>query len=447
MKKLLLTLATGLAFAPVFAQSGVNSVMFNQKVDAVPMGEKAEIGTLPKHHSAANKTTAGGEDWFYMPGILSSAQSKLYYNVMYPDSNVTYTGTQGNVNVFMHGMGRSFDPTDSSYFSEITSQGPVQDADQIPGFRVTAGNAYTIDSIAFLGKYMRSTNNDDTLYIHITKTTRSNNPVFGIYGLTFTTGGEHFGTAMYDKSNNNLSDSIPAGNVQVMKIVLDAAFHADTATTGGGRSNRTGNGFALTTPLTLNAGEVAIAYVTFKSAVNHPLGTSVANANTFRMYTWDFRGTDADPIQNKNSFEAGLVATTQLKYFPYTQGYSYTGHQILIPHVAYTTEGLYSDFAFHVKCTTCPTLSVATVKGNILSANAYPNPAATEVRVPFTLKAAANVNVTITNTIGQVVKAANMGNITKGEAVISVSDIANGVYFYTVDADGQRQTGRVVVNH
>jgi hypothetical protein len=447
MKKLLLTIATGLAFAPVFAQSGVNSVMLNQKVEAVPMGEKAEVGTLNKFPGAANKTTAGGEDWFYMPGILSSAQSKLFYNVMYPDSNVVYSGSSGNVNVFMHGMGRSFDPTDSSYFSETTSQGAVQDADQIPSFRVTAGNAYTIDSIAFLGKYMRTTNNDDTLYLQVTKTLRSSNTVFGIYGLTFTTSGEHFGTTMYNNANNNMSDSIPSTSVQTIKIVLDAAFFADTSTAGGGRSNRTGNGIALTTPLTLNAGEVAIAYVNFKSSVNHPLGTTVANANTFRMYTWDFRGTDADPIQNKNSFEAGLVATNQLKYFPYTSGYAYTGHQVLIPHVAYTTEGLYTDFAFHVKCTTCPTLNVATVKGNILSANAYPNPAAAEVRVPFTLKAAADVNVTITNTVGQVVKSQNMGNTTKGEAVISVSDIANGVYFYTVDADGQRQTGRVVVNH
>jgi len=173
MRKLLLTLAACAAIAPAFAQSSVNSVVFNQKANAIPMGEKVEMASLKKsaNTAGANKTTAGGSDWFYMADLLSSTQSKLYYNVMAPDSNIVYPGSTGNVNVFMHGMGHSFDPTDSAYFSEATSMGALQDATAIPSFRVTTGNAYTIDSIAFLSKFMKTTADDDTLVIQVAKTT------------------------------------------------------------------------------------------------------------------------------------------------------------------------------------------------------------------------------------------------------------------------------------
>ncbi len=199
--------------------------------------------------------------------------------------------------------------------------------------------------------------------------------------------------------------------------------------------------------LSLNANEVLLIFATVKFSGNYALGTNENNANTARFIGYDMQGVNGEPKQAGGSYMSGLSATQQNKYTPPYTAVPFQGHNVLLSSLGYTSDGRMSDFVFKLSCPTCPTLSVATVKGNILSANAYPNPAATEVRVPFELKAAANVNVTITNTVGQVVKAANMGNITKGEAVISVSDLTNGVYFYTVDADGQRQTGRVVVNH
>jgi hypothetical protein len=82
--------------------------------------------------------------------------------------------------------------------------------------------------------------------------------------------------------------------------------------------------------------------------------------------------------------------------------------------------------------------------------NAYPNPAKTQVMIPFTTSEAAEVNVTIANTLGQTVKSTNAGKYTanqKGKVVFSVSDLSSGVYFYTVEANGQRITKRMVVTH
>ena len=81
---------------------------------------------------------------------------------------------------------------------------------------------------------------------------------------------------------------------------------------------------------------------------------------------------------------------------------------------------------------------------------ARPNPAQSQFTVPVTLKAAAEVSVTLTNPMGQVVSTQNLGKVAAGQtaaAVFNTSALANGVYFYTVEAGGERTTNRVVVSH
>jgi hypothetical protein len=85
-----------------------------------------------------------------------------------------------------------------------------------------------------------------------------------------------------------------------------------------------------------------------------------------------------------------------------------------------------------------------------LEGSVYPNPARNEFTVAFTTTETANVNVTVTNTIGQVVKAVNAGQNPAGVAgktTINVADLTPGVYFCTIEANGQRSTKRIVVTH
>ncbi|HTN47248.1 MAG TPA: T9SS type A sorting domain-containing protein [Flavipsychrobacter sp.] len=82
--------------------------------------------------------------------------------------------------------------------------------------------------------------------------------------------------------------------------------------------------------------------------------------------------------------------------------------------------------------------------------NAYPNPANNTINIPFQMNEAANVNVVITNSVGATVTTKNVGNFganQAGKAVIDVTSYANGVYFYTVEANGQRITKRFTVTH
>src|SRR5690606_3123783 len=77
----------------------------------------------------------------------------------------------------------------------------------------------------------------------------------------------------------------------------------------------------------------------------------------------------------------------------------------------------YVDWVLH--CPDCPPVGVNDVQGLIGDAKVYPNPANTEVRVPFALGATADVNVTRTNVMGQVMGRQSFGGAKTGEAVFA----------------------------
>jgi hypothetical protein len=111
----------------------------------------------------------------------------------------------------------------------------------------------------------------------------------------------------------------------------------------------------------------------------------------------------------------------------------------------------YPLISFHVECPTCglignPDLGVQ----NVVAANtvnAFPNPAANQVNVSYTLVNSSAVTVTLTNMLGQVVATQKMANANTGTAVFNTTAIPDGLYIYTLEANGNRSTGRVSVAH
>ncbi len=85
-----------------------------------------------------------------------------------------------------------------------------------------------------------------------------------------------------------------------------------------------------------------------------------------------------------------------------------------------------------------------------IAGNIYPNPANENINIAFSLKHSANVNLSIVNTLGQVVKSRSLGKVNAqqtSETTFSTSDLANGVYLYNIDANGSRVSKRFVVTH
>ena len=101
------------------------------------------------------------------------------------------------------------------------------------------------------------------------------------------------------------------------------------------------------------------------------------------------------------------------------------------------------------KAVTPPVNSIAEVGFTNKVGQAYPNPANTQVTVPFTVSQDAQVTVSLTDVVGQVVKTqvlnATAGNTSKVN--FTTSDLASGIYLYSVTANGQQYTGRITVAH
>jgi hypothetical protein len=438
MKKLLFLVTASCIAASVNAQM---STITDRKGEPGVVKER----TLNMSGLGANKTTLNQPEWFsYVDILYVTSVSKGYYNAIYQDSNLVYQGSTALTNVFTYGMGVSFDPTDSVFFASAPTPG-LTDPQYQPSFVVRDTNSYWVDSLAFPMKYYRTQPVTDTLIIQLAKVNSkysSLNPT-GLYTLQFTSAGTRFVTAWYDSIKNTLSSSIPASAVTTYKIPLDAAFFADTTTGGLSRMLSTG---ISTGHYPVAANEKVIAWATFKSALSYPLGTNVTNANYMRMYSYDLPGANAAPIQSGGSEYSGLRATKQNKYHTGT-GFSWSGLPVLIPSIGYTTEGLLTDMAFKVDCPTCWLVGVKDVNNVFGQVKTYPNPANDNISIGFTMKDAASSTVSITNAVGQVLKTKNLVKASSNMATFSTSDLANGVYFYTIESNGNQTAGRFVVAH
>jgi len=61
-----------------------------------------------------------------------------------------------------------------------------------------------------------------------------------------------------------------------------------------------------------------------------------------------------------------------------------------------------------------------------------------------------NATVSITNAVGQVIATKEVANVIAKQnniVTFSTADLSAGLYFYTVEAKGQRTTNRFVVTH
>jgi hypothetical protein len=95
-------------------------------------------------------------------------------------------------------------------------------------------------------------------------------------------------------------------------------------------------------------------------------------------------------------------------------------------------------------------VSTKNLVSNLNIGKVYPNPANNSVNIPFALTEDANVNVSLRNTFGQVVKTQSVGHVSAGTSKVvtfSTSGLANGIYYYSIEVNGVNTTSSFVVSH
>jgi hypothetical protein len=203
-----------------------------------------------------------------------------------------------------------------------------------------------------------------------------------------------------------------------------------------------------------------VSFVHFKSRHTTTLGSStggstVSNSNYLHLFAGNTEGTSTSTVWPQQtphapgyqgSYQTGLIAQTQIRYSD--TGFTYMGHQTLIPGVAFSRPSLSASWqAFHVLWNRAIEDAVATVNHTINYVNAAPNPASNNVNVTFNLASTADVTVTLTNMVGQVVATQNINSVSSGKTTFNTANLATGNYIFTVIANGERTNGRIVVAH
>lgn len=78
---------------------------------------------------------------------------------------------------------------------------------------------------------------------------------------------------------------------------------------------------------------------------------------------------------------------------------------------------------------------------------AYPNPASSNVNISYTLSAGSEGRIVVRNILGSEVRNEYV-NAASGKVTFSVSDLSEGIYFYSLILNGQStSTGKLIVKH
>lgn len=430
----------------------------NRHVDKTPVNNyKLVMPTKPS--ATANKTTSATARWYtpfelvsMLNGNVFNSTSNLTITPIWFDSTVRQAFSTGLGTINYSSVAQTIDPiSNSNLFNDQTLfAGEVQ---------IRSTDSYRVDSVSVFATYVEEPSRPasivDTLVLSVSSSTLT---YYWVRNTSATTGwpldayipGKDtlWGVApvRVDSVNRGAwGDNATTGVRRLWKVPLTDAMR-DSADASG---NISLNDFVFAVPnggLTIPAGARVSVTATFKSG-----DTWVKNVDSVNMFHRFM------PI-------SGFVAANAAMPYYWYQFNDRNGSSLMFstdtsfyaPAVvieAVNTPQFNKEFhaigAF-ITCNTCAVVSVKEPNSLISGVSAFPNPANTVVTVPFTLKEAASVNVNVTNAVGQVIKTQNMGKVAGGQsnkAMFSISDLSNGIYFVTVEADGQRVTNRFVVAH
>jgi len=409
----------------------------------------------------ANKTTAGGERWYSHSDVVNVLTSgQLYDNnsaiLIWQDSTVTQRfssqgggTTMGTIN--FSSLTQSISPI-FQYFNDKDVY-VDENGTPIPGLiQITGIEDYRVDSIAFGGLYVQSPYRPDTvvdtLILGVAPVTgytyllRGNPQVPRVGEYLPPNKDTLYGYGILEVDSVERTAGGPNAIVWKVPLTKDMRVDLDTVTQFDYFVYEVPNG-----GLNVPAGVDVAVTVTFKSgdtwtpnvdSVTHfhrfmPISSEASSGGLMPNYYYEYADRNMSGL---------LFSTSPDRYLP----------SILIEAINTTQFRFeFHRIMAHIVCPTCETyVGVNEVSSDVTVGTPYPNPARTEVNIPFSVKGKADVTVRLTNLIGQNVATQHVGSFANGQsgkAVISTVGITPGVYVYTVEAGDQRATGRVVIAH
>jgi hypothetical protein len=443
MKKLLLLGISSFLFSGMYAQNQQKPMVSVDKNDSYIISKSKPTSLV----HAKDKTRASSR-WMNIVDAVDKSTGTIFSNfnnvvsapLMWQDSTMKALyalsgGGTGQEGIWIKGIGQTIDPVADHFSNGSNYPGEVA---------FQRGKAYTVDSIGVYGIYNRNPAKAsvvDTLIItvvnssNITAINETQTAVTSNYST------DTLRNSTFDLNFNTLT--IAGASAIVTKIPLTAASANDTLPTGW-------NYFQV--PVNLNVAgtgiNIAAASVFFKSG-----DTWTPNVDSV--------GSGTPPIYNNFRFVSFEESPTT--YRSYTKGDYNASHMSLqdttgwgeffIPSFYFTSAGF--GFEYHwldwkLSCPTCnvPTAVLETELFTTLQAT--PNPAHNNVTFNINMNnSAKQVRVELFNALGQSVKSLDLGSMSANiekSVNMDISDLQSGLYIYTISADGQKVSKKLMVN-
>jgi hypothetical protein len=476
MKKLFLLAASGSIALSSIAQERTMNIIREPLPAGVDLSHHGQTiqKRLMRQNGAAQKTTAASPRWYNYADYFYAYETSMSSSVAY--SAAYLWGTNNALMAFGDGAGGTvYDTVNFISVGAITdpsygiSNNGFNNADLYSGaMKITATDAFTIDSILFTGIYqvnpakLGASGFVDTIRVSLisgngstTANIRQGTETVASGDLLTSYGAAVGSTFKYQYMLYNTMSKKAAGTPNFTYDIL-----LNNTTTPPSWAADTADGLffgvvPVTPGFSVPAGNMVGISVTFLSG-----------DNTFVPGDTVFIGGTATPPVKYNMFRPIIAykgSSTAPAWLTYEEANRNTGGYVdepatglYVPHWFWSAgtsaaTSQYPDIAFRVgTCTTCGvvdgTVGVADVS-NIRKTGAFPNPTSGDVSIGYMLNNASEATITITNMLGQVVATKTMASAKEGVAVFNTNNLADGLYTYSVSANGERSTGRISVAH
>ncbi len=427
------------------AQSPTNLTLENTN-DLIPTSKKiptkgnlkvSSTGFSGRFDPAYSVMTLNGVQDAEIAGGSAGTKVGMFVTGTNCDSTLkTSFGTTSNY-ITTHKFGMNFDPIYSIALDQVNFA-PL----------LTMSETMFLDTVWVGNFYQRVTNFNDTLLVEVVWGDSTNTNVYAPF--SFAPPNAYMGTFLGPKFNTSTSQgntsflTAPVLNRQIIKYVLTAADTTLTNNTGYIPVVVNGTG-----GLQIPAGSMVSAVATFiPGEPNVPVGSisynpgagsapQTTNGMVARLYV---QNSPATPVSGSNWFDDVSVGKIHTVYTFKRERYGMAG---AFPGLRSSSSRAYMvDFSITVPIAS----SIKEIENNgfVLGQNA-PNPFTKESIVKFALvKNASSAVFTVVDVMGRVISTEKVAT-TIGAHSVELKDYAAGIYYYSLNVDGNVTTKKMIV--
>jgi hypothetical protein len=400
------------------------------------------------------KTTAPGYRRYDHSVYSESISTTAFQGRSVPiwqDTTIRQNFTSGLGTINYCSVAQSFFPMDD-FWNDVVNPNFVG----LP--KVTITNSYVVDSVRILGFYLIGTKGGaavvDTLVVSVAHQPSSNwvgwlrsTSAWAVPYLP--TGKDTLKTTpptiVDSVKRMALCNPSTTANV-VIKIPLNSTRRISAA------SATTFQEFTAKVPgtFTVPAGNAVVVSYTFRSGDTWSKNVDTVTERHHFRAGFSYPGTGGSaPVSEKQTYKYYSGDRSMSSMMFATDSNSYTA-TVVIGAINDPTRW-FSQYLLNSITISCASCDRVSIKEHQLFSrvNAFPNPANEQLSIPFTVKEKGMVSVSLFNMMGQVVARQNL-NVQAGQenlAIFNTSNLASGVYLYALEADGQRFSDRVSVQH